>query len=60
MSELLTSCCKIPCKGKNFKANHNKSNAEKHRMEVVKYPAKVRILKQITTLGRTREACYLL
>ena len=43
--------CKIPCKGKNFKANHNYSTAEPNLHEVVKYPAKVRILKQITTVN---------
>ena len=41
--------CKIPCKGKNFKANHNNERMLQKQMDVVKYPAKVRILKQITT-----------
>ena len=41
--------CLLLCKGKNFKANHNRSVAAISSKIDVCYYAKVRILKQITT-----------
>ena len=44
-----TKRCLLLCKGKNFKANHNKICSCSDRLPDVCYYAKVRILKQITT-----------
>ena len=42
--------CLLLCKGKNFKANHNGIEETKRIGGDVCYYAKVRILKQITTI----------
>ena len=41
--------CLLLCKGKNFKANHNRAAEVAKCRQDVCYYAKVRILKQITT-----------
>ena len=50
----LTRGCLLLCKGKNFKANHNKYGKSKSSLADVCYYAKVRILKQITTKRNCR------
>ena len=42
--------CLLLCKDKNFKANHNNSNIAPFGKYDVCYYAKIRILKQITTM----------
>ena len=44
--------CLLLCKGKNFKANHNRIACIRLLFSDVCYYAKVRILKQITTVTR--------
>ena len=46
--------CLLLCKGKNFKANHNPSRCHNCHPSDVCYYAKVRILKQITTMRYLR------
>ena len=47
--------CLLLCKDKNFKANHNYSAQENKDKADVCYYAKIRILKQITTLAQLRK-----
>ena len=42
--------CLLLCKDKNFKANHNYTIDDEFAEEDVCYSAKIRILKQITTI----------
>ena len=44
-------CCCLWCKDKNNKANHNNSSLLKLPTTVVVYDAKIRIIKQITTIN---------
>ena len=46
---LLSECCCLYCKGKNFRANHNLIPFYQYLIMAVAYIAKVRILEQITT-----------
>ena len=45
--------CRLPCKGTNFLANHNRSSRSPPRSPDVVYLAKVRIFQQITTSAFT-------
>lgn len=46
LSLLWIMCCCLYCKGKNFRANHNKWKEIKQSGKAVAYIAKVRILEQ--------------
>ena len=47
---LMSKGCLLLCKDKNFKANHNRLRTGESHAEDVCYYAKIRILKQITTV----------
>ncbi len=53
------SCC-LYSKGKNFRANHNKSAVAIIILKAVAYIAKVRILEQITTMVQFLNSIYVL
>ena len=55
--------CLLLCKDKNFKANHNVFSINESLNSDVCYYAKIRILKQITTVfaqrsAAQRDVCY--